>query len=134
MSDAAMATRLRMPLEYSAISLRALVQLEQLQQLARALRGHGPREAVHAADEFEKLPAGEAVEQQRFIGHQADALLDLEFLLGHGHAQQFDRAGGGGIRPVSMRMVVDLPAPLAGNRRSSRAAPGGSGRRRLLVP
>ena len=50
----------------------------------------GARQAVHAADEFEELDAGEAVEEQRFIGHQADALLDLEFLCGQRVAEDLD--------------------------------------------
>src|SRR5207248_7067545 len=40
--------------------LTALIcQLEKLQQLAGALLRHGPRQAVHAADKFEKLRSEE---------------------------------------------------------------------------
>ena len=56
--------------------------------------------------------AGEAVEEQRFVGHQADPLLDLELVLGKLKPRISMLPASGGIRPVSMRIVVDLPAPL----------------------
>ena len=74
----------------------ALLELEQLHQLARAAGGHVPREAVHAADELEKLAAGQPVEQRGFIGHHAHQALDAVEFLGHPHAQHlhFARCGG----------------------------------------
>ena len=78
----------------------------------RALPRHRAVQPVDAADEFDELAAGEMIEQQRFVGHQADLLLDLERLLRHGQTQQRDGARVGGARPISILMVVVLPAPF----------------------
>jgi hypothetical protein len=47
------------------------------------------------AHEFEKLGAGKAIEEQRFIRHQADAFLNFELVALHGQAEQLDRPGIG---------------------------------------
>ena len=44
-----------------------------------AKRGGGAGKAVHAAHELQEFGARQTVEEQRFIGHQADPLLDFEF-------------------------------------------------------
>src|SRR5216684_1766780 len=79
-SDAAIATRFRIPFEYSAMSFLGLSSSSNSPYRAR--------QSVHTAHEFQELRAGEAVEQQRFIRNQSDALLDLEALVLQGHAQQ----------------------------------------------
>ena len=85
-----------MPLEYSAISFFGLdCELEQVQQLARALGGHAAVQGVHAPDELEELAAGEAVEQNGFVWDDADSALDLDGPRGHGEAQDLDGSGGG---------------------------------------
>jgi len=72
-----------------------LMQLEEFEQRQGALDGYGAGEPVHAADELQELGAGEAIEEERFVGHQTDAPLDIEFAFGERHAQQFNGAGGG---------------------------------------
>ncbi len=47
-------------------------------------------EAVHSAGEFEELYAGKTVEEHGFIGDEADATLDLEFVLRHLEAEDLD--------------------------------------------
>ena len=89
------------------------LHFEKLQQPACPRDGGGAVQPVHAADEFQKLGARQAVEQQRLVGHQADAPLDVQFVArAGGMPSSLDGAGRWGTRPVSMRMVVDLPAPL----------------------
>jgi hypothetical protein len=63
---------------------------------AGAFHGGGPRQPVHAAHEFQELGAAQTVEEQRFLGHQADALLDLQFVPGELEAQDLDAAAIGG--------------------------------------
>ena len=55
-----------------------------------------PLEPVHAADELEELRAGETVEEQRFVGDEADAALDLEIIAGQLEAEDLDGAAVGG--------------------------------------
>ena len=50
----------------------------------------GARQPVHAPDKFQELDAGQAVEEQAFVGHQADALLDFQFLRGQRVAEDLD--------------------------------------------
>ena len=92
-----------------------------------------PRQPVHAAHEFQELHAGEAVEEQRFVGHQADALLDLEFLLRQAEAEDFDRAairrdqprenadGGGLPRAVGSQEPEEQPRGTSRSRPSTAA-------------
>jgi hypothetical protein len=88
------------------------VELEQGEQFAGPGFGEGPLEAVHASHKLDVLGAGEVVEEQSFVGDQADLLLDIDRALGHRQTEQFDRAGGGRRGAMSMRMVVVFPAPL----------------------
>ena len=69
------------------------LQLEQPEQGPRPLARYGPRQPIHAPNKFEKLATGQAVKEQRLIGHQSNTLFDLQRLAGHRHAEQLDRAG-----------------------------------------
>ena len=60
------------------------LELEEVHQFAGAFDGGGARQTVHSADEFEKLDAGQTVEEERFVGDEADSLLDFQFVLGRG--------------------------------------------------
>ena len=71
------------------------VQLEQFQQLIRAFLRHAAVQPVDPADEFDELAAGEMIEQQRFVRHQADLLFDFERVLRHGQTHQRDGACSG---------------------------------------
>jgi hypothetical protein len=98
------------------------LELEEIHQASCALDGDGPRQAVHAAHKFQKFRAGEPVEQQRFVGDQADAALDFKILFGQTIAQQFDRAaivrdesgenadGGGFARAIGSEKAEEGPA------------------------
>ena len=70
-------------------------EFEEFKEFGGAGFGEGLGEGVHAADEFEELLAREAVEEEGFVGDEADALFDFYFAGGHGEAQEFDGAGVG---------------------------------------
>ena len=70
--------------------LAFFAQLEEIQQGLRALDRYGACQPVHAAHELQELRTRKPVEEQRFVGHQPDALLDLKFSIRQPHAQQFD--------------------------------------------
>ena len=55
------------------------LKLKEVHEAAGALDGLRAREGVHAADEFEELDAGEAVEEEGLVGDEADLLFDFEF-------------------------------------------------------
>ena len=75
---AAMATRFRIPLrvfpdQFSAV---AADSKSSINSLARSRAGT-QKQAMHAADELDELGSGEMVEQQRFIGHEADTGFEM---------------------------------------------------------
>ena len=68
-----MATRLRMPLEYSPMILRSACSWNSsINSRARSL-AVGRGKAVHPAHEFQELDAAQTVEEQRFVRHQSDS-------------------------------------------------------------
>ena len=88
-------------------------EVHKFEQLFGALQRGGLVEAVHAADEAEILAGGQAAEQRHAFGNDADLALQLSRV-----PRQVLRRGCrmvpevGASRPVSILMVVDLPAPL----------------------
>jgi len=66
-----------------------------------------------------ELAAGEMVEQKRFVGHEADHLLDLEPCSGIARPSRRMVPDVGGARPISILMVVVIAAPVGapGNRK-----------------
>jgi hypothetical protein len=59
-------------------------EFEKFDEFFGAFLGHGAGEAIHAADEFEVFRAREIVEQESFIGDEADVLFGGEAGLGVG--------------------------------------------------
>ena len=53
-----------------------------------------------------------APEQRHAFGNDADLAFNFNRMRGEIDAENFDASGAGASRPVSILMVVDLPAPL----------------------
>ncbi len=87
-------------------------EAHEFEQLGGAGGGGGGVEAVHAADEAQILGCGEAAEEGEAFGDDADLTADVGGVGGGIESEDIYAAGGGCERPVSILMVVDLPAPL----------------------
>ena len=74
-------------------------EFEKFHQFSGSLAGKLTGEAVHPAHELQKLEAGEAVEEQRLIGDEADSLLDGRLVGGHVEAKYLNSAGSGWNQP-----------------------------------
>src|SRR5215831_10960284 len=70
-------------------------KFEHTEEVSGALAGGQTVEAIHAADELQELRAAEAVEEQRFVRHQANTTLDLELLFGKLEAKDLDGTAAG---------------------------------------
>jgi len=67
--------------------------------------------AIDAAEEFEVLADRQVFVEREFLRPCSDGLLDLLTLGAHVEAGNTAGSRGGRRMPVSMRMVVDFPAP-----------------------
>ncbi len=84
----------------------------EVEQLGGALSRWFRVEAVHAADEVEVLGRGEAAEEGEAFGDDADLALELDGVAVRSWPRIWMLPEVGASRPVSILMVVDLPAPL----------------------